>query len=63
VCKISNYTRRDFKLGDVIAAPFHVANTNPNVLSNDDRLTLTCEGHAYSKRRMMVVLFVHQYDL
>jgi hypothetical protein len=63
VCKISNYTRRDFKLGDVIAAPFHVANTNPNVNPEDQRLTRTCEGHAYSKRRMMVVLFVHHYDL
>lgn len=63
VCKISNYSRRDFKLGDVIAAPFHVANTNPNVDPQDNRLALTCEGPAYSKRRMMVVLFVHQYDL
>lgn len=63
VCKISNYTRRDFKLGDVIAAPFHVANTNPHVDPDDERLTRTCEGHAYSKRRMMVVLFVHHYDL
>jgi len=63
VCKISNYTRRDFKLGDVIAAPFHVANTNPNVKPEDQRLTRTCEGHAYSKRRMMVVLFIHHYDL
>lgn len=63
VCKISNYTRRDFKLGEVIAAPFHVANTNPNVDPKDDRLTITCEGPAHSKRRMMVVLFSHQYDL
>lgn len=63
VCKISNYTRRDFKLGDVISAPFHVANTNPHVKPDDERLTRTCEGHAYSKRRMMVVLFVHHYDL
>lgn len=63
VCKISNYTRRDFKLGEVIAAPFHVANTNPNVDPKDDRLTITCEGPAYSKRRMMVILFAHQHDL
>lgn len=63
VCKISNYTRRDFRLGDVISAPFHVANTNPNVDPRDDRLTITREGPAYSKRRMMVVLFAHQYDL
>lgn len=63
VCKLSNYTRKDFKLGDVIAAPFHVANTNPHVDPRDDRLTLTREGPAYSKRRMMIVLFLHQTDL
>lgn len=63
VCKMSNYTRRDFKLGDVIAAPFHTANTDPECNPRDARLTWTCEGPAYSKRRMMVVLFIHQYDL
>lgn len=63
VCKISNYTRRDFKPGGVIAAPLHVANTNSDVDPNDDRLTITREDPAYSKRRMMVVIFMHQHDL
>lgn len=62
-CRNSNYTRRDFRLGDVIAAPFHTSNTNPNVDPDDERLTLTCEGPAYSKRRMMIVLFIHIQDL
>jgi hypothetical protein len=63
LCRISNFTRRDYRLGDVIAGPFHTSNTNPHVERNDARLTLTCEGPAYSKRRMMVVMFVHLQDL
>jgi hypothetical protein len=63
ICRMSNFTRRDYRLGDVIAGPFHTSNTNPHVEQNDERLTLTCEGPAYSKRRMMVVLFIHIQDL
>lgn len=63
VCTLSNYTRQDFRVGDVIAAPFHTANTNTGADPRDPRLTNTCEGPAYSKRRMMVVLFIHQQDL
>jgi hypothetical protein len=62
-CQMSNHTRRDYSLGDIIAGPFHTSNTNPNVAPDDKRLTITCEGPAYSKRRMMVVLFIHIQDL
>jgi len=62
-CRASNYTRRDFRLGDVITTPFHTSNTNPHVTPDDNCLTLTAVGPAYSKRRMMVVLFIHIQDL
>jgi hypothetical protein len=26
-CRMSNFTRRDYRLGDVIAGPFHTSNT------------------------------------
>ena len=57
------YTRRDFRLGEVICAPFHTSNTNPNYNPYDERITFTVEGPAYSKRRMMVVLFIHMQDM
>lgn len=63
VCTLSNYTRRDFCIGDVICAPFHTANTNPNADPQDPNLSKTPVGHAYSKRRMLVVLFIYQQDL
>ncbi|KAM0719616.1 hypothetical protein Q7P37_003746 [Cladosporium fusiforme] len=63
ICKISNLTRRDFRLGDLISAPFHIANTNPHVDPSDARLALTIEGPVYSKRRMLVVLFIFAQDL
>lgn len=62
-CRMSAYTRRDFRLGDVIAAPFHTSNTNPNYDPHDRRITFTVEGPAYSKRRMLVVVFIHLQDL
>jgi hypothetical protein len=62
-CKAMNKTRRDFRLGEVITVPFHTSNTNPNVNPDDDCLTLTVVGPAYSKKRMMVVLFIHMQDL
>jgi len=62
-CRMSAFTRRDFRLGDVIAAPFHTSNTNPNYKVTDRRITFTVEGPAYSKRRMMVVVFIYLQDL
>ena len=62
-CRTTGYTARDFRLGEVIAAPYHTSNTNPNYKPHDRRITLTVEGPAYSKRRMMVVLFIHMQDL
>lgn len=62
-CKLSGLTRWDFHIGDLISAPFHSANTNPNVDPYDPRLALTVEGPVYSKRRMLIVLFIHAQDL
>jgi len=62
-CRTSGLTRRDFRLGDVIAAPFHTSNTNPNYDPQDRRITFTVEGPAYSKRRMLIVVFIHLQDL
>lgn len=62
-CKTTNYTRRHFRLGEVITVPYHTSNANPHVDPDDDRLTLTVVGPAYSKKRMMVVLFTHIQDM
>jgi len=61
--KAGRFRRRDFKKGDIISLPFHVANMNPGVDPNDQRLAETCEGYVYSKRRMMVVLYCHTQDM
>ena len=64
VCKLSGLKKKHFKKGDVISIPFHTANMNPNVNPNTDkRLTFTIEGPAYSKRRMMVVMWLHSRDM
>jgi hypothetical protein len=62
-CKVSNKTRQDFRLGEIITVPYHTSNTNTNIDPDDDCLTLTVVGPAYSKQRMMVVLFIHIQDL
>ena len=62
-CKTTNYSRRHFRLGEVITVPYHTSNTNPHVDPDDDRLILTVVGPAYSKKRMMVVLFIHIQDM
>ncbi|KAI7486499.1 hypothetical protein KC351_g3287 [Hortaea werneckii] len=64
VCKLSGYTRKDFQKGEVISLPHHAANTDPNVDPNtDNRWRSTVEGPVYSKRRMMVVLFIYGRDM
>ncbi|RMY68348.1 hypothetical protein D0864_11363 [Hortaea werneckii] len=64
VCKLSGYTKKDFLKGEVISLPFHCANTNPHVDPNtDDRWRSTVEGPVYSKRRMMVILFIYEQDM
>lgn len=53
-----------FRKGDIIAIPFHTANTNPNVdPTRDDQWQMTVWGPVYSKRRMVVVLWVYQRDM
>lgn len=64
ICRASNYTRRNFKKGDIIAIPFHTPNTNPNVDPvTDDQWTMTVWGPVYSKRRMVIVLWVYERDM
>lgn len=64
-CHMINYTRRNFRLRDVISAPFHSSNTNPEYEKSfkAGRITITREGPAFSKRRMMVIVFIHLQDL
>lgn len=62
-CKRTKRTIDDFKLGQIIAVPHHVANLNPRNTANHPRLTITCEGPVFSKRRLLAVLFKHQNTL
>lgn len=63
VCKQSGLGKQHFKKGEIITIPFHTANMNPNTDPTDRRLTITCEGPAYSKRRMMVILWLHKQEM
>jgi hypothetical protein len=58
---MSNQTRRDFRQGDIIDAPMHVENIDPEILATSQELRFTDAGPAFSKRRMMVVFHVF-YD-
>lgn len=60
---MSGRSRRDFRLGDVVALPFHTPNTNPHTRPDDPNLTATIQGPVYSKRRMAVVLWMYQRDM
>lgn len=60
VVRASNYKRQDFALGDIISIPFHSPNQNPNVdVENDVNFVHTVAGPVYSKRRMVVILYIH----
>ncbi|KJX95665.1 hypothetical protein TI39_contig4099g00021 [Zymoseptoria brevis] len=63
VCIRSKHSVRDFRKGEVLALPFHVPNMNPNLDPNERRLKMTCEGPAFSKRRMFVILWINQLDM
>ncbi|KAK4554907.1 hypothetical protein LTR86_008055 [Recurvomyces mirabilis] len=43
--------------------PFHQSNTNPNVAVGDPALVMTHEGPVYSKRRMVIVLWIYERDM
>lgn len=60
---LSGLKRRDFRQGEVISLPYHIPNTNPNIEPTDPKLTKTWLGPAYTKRRMMVVLFLYQESM
>jgi hypothetical protein len=59
----TDFKRDDFKLGDVIYTPCHVPSTNDAAMEPDPAITASMVGPVYSKRRMMVVLFIHRFDL
>lgn len=60
VVKVSNYKRQDFALGDIISIPFHSPNQNPNVdAKNDVNFVHTIAGPVYSKRRMVIILYIY----
>lgn len=63
VCVSSGYSRWDFTVGEIIGIPYHQSNTNPNVLPTDPCLAFTKQGPVYSKRRMVIVLWIHHYDM
>ena len=63
VCELSNWTPAQYKLGDIIALPFHEPNLNPSAKQHDVHLTKTVDGFAYTKRRMAVVLWMYGEDL
>ncbi|KAK3674675.1 hypothetical protein LTR78_005397 [Recurvomyces mirabilis] len=63
LCRSSGWNRSNFRKGDVIAIPFHTANTNPHVDPNDPALGKTIWGPVYSKRRMVIVLWIHERDM
>ena len=64
ICRASNYTRQAFKKGDVIAIPYHTSNLNPHVDPvTDDQWRMTVWGPVYSKRRMVIVLWLYERDM
>lgn len=60
VCRIWNRDRTAFKAGEIISLPFHEANTNPNLQPQDYRLRLSHQGSVFTKRRMVVVLWIYK---
>ncbi|GIZ40846.1 hypothetical protein CKM354_000416900 [Cercospora kikuchii] len=62
-CVRTNLTVANFKIGEVIALPYHIPNLNPHHKITHDRLRLTCEGPVFSKRRMFVILWINQVDM
>jgi hypothetical protein len=62
-CVKTRRTVRDFRKGEVIALPFHVPNMNPRNGADHPRVRITCEGPAFTKRRMFVILWINQLDM
>ena len=63
VCKTFPRDAKYFKLGEIISIPFHEPNSNPNLQPQDHRLRLTWKGSVFTKRRMMVVLWIYKRDM
>ena len=63
ICKTFPRDAKYFKLGEIISIPFHEPNSNPNLQPQDHRLRLTWKGSVFTKRRMMVVLWIYKRDM
>lgn len=63
VCTIGRYRQADFRLGDILSLPYHESNTNPHTTPGDKHLANTWIGPVYSKRRMVIVLWMHTRDM
>lgn len=59
-CVLGRFRKRNFKRGDVISLPYHTSNSNPHVDPQDPNLSYTVVGPVYSKRRMVVVLWMYK---
>ncbi|KAK3055558.1 hypothetical protein LTR09_003478 [Extremus antarcticus] len=60
VCVLSGYTKHNFQLGEIITIPLHQPDLNPHADPNDQCLAHTIQGPVYSKRRMVVVLWIYE---
>lgn len=63
VCVKSGRSKKFYRIGDIISTPYHTPNLNPDLDSGHRRLKKTCEGPVYSKRRMFIVLWIHEQDM
>lgn len=58
VCVMTGATRDRYSRGDIISVPVHKVNRNPRIDLTDSNLTKTKIGGVYSKRRMVVVMYI-----
>lgn len=52
-------TRTSFKRGDIISRPHHTPDNGRKINPHDRNLKETVAGYVYSKRRMLVVLWIY----
>ncbi|KAM3418525.1 hypothetical protein BST61_g4503 [Cercospora zeina] len=62
ICVTSGYNKSSFKVGDVIAVPYHKANLIPTARPADE-VNITSVGPVYSKRRMFIVLWLTEEEM
>lgn len=59
LCILTRATRQTYSRGDIISVPVHKINRNPNIDLADTNLTKTRYGGVYSKRRMVVIMWIN----